>query len=67
MFESGTTNEARWPRITATILLTPVPMLLALAGSPWAAATPLAMLAFLASLAWMSLRVSREKMQERTT
>jgi hypothetical protein len=65
MFESGTTNEARWPRITATILLTPVPMLLALAGSPWAAATPLAMLAFLASLAWMSLRVSREKMQER--
>jgi glycosyl transferase family 87 len=65
MFESGTTNEARWPRITATILLTPVPMLLALAGSPWAAATPLAMLAFLASLAWISLRVSPEKMQER--
>jgi hypothetical protein len=50
IFESG----ARGPRVTATILLTPVPMLLSLAGSPWAAATPLALLAFLASLAWMN-------------
>jgi hypothetical protein len=50
MFESRT----RCPRITAAILLTPVPLLLGLAGSPWAAATPLALLAFLASLAWMS-------------
>ena len=41
-------------RITAAALLTPVPILLALARSPWAAATPLALLAFLASLAWMS-------------
>ena len=50
MFE----GHSRGPRITAAILLTPVPMLLGLAGSPWAAATPLALLAFLASLAWMS-------------
>jgi glycosyl transferase family 87 len=49
MFESGT----RLPRITATVLLTPVPFLLSLAGSPWAAAAPLALLAFLASLAGM--------------
>lgn len=50
MFESGSNRGARWPRITATILLTPLPILLGLAGSPWAAATPLALLAFLASL-----------------
>ena len=50
MFESS----ARPARITAAILLTPVPMLLGLAGSPWAAAAPLALVAFLASLAWMS-------------
>jgi Glycosyltransferase family 87 len=55
MFE----GDARWPRITAAILFTPVPMLLGIAGSPWAAATPLAMLAFLVSLAWMSPWVSR--------
>lgn len=53
VFESG---GARGPRITATVLLTPVPMLLGLAGSPWAAATPLALLAFLASLASMPPR-----------
>ena len=51
MFESGNTAV---PASAAAILLTPVPMLLSLAGSPWAAATPLALLAFLASLAWMS-------------
>jgi len=50
VFESG----ARPPRITATVLLTPIPLMLGLAGSPWAAATPLALLAFLASLAWMT-------------
>jgi hypothetical protein len=50
MFEGG----SRWPRIAAAVLLTPIPMLLGLAGSPWAAATPLALLAFLLSLAWMS-------------
>lgn len=50
MFESC----ARWPRIMAATLLTPIPFLLGLAGSPWAAATPLALLTFLASLSWMS-------------
>ena len=54
MFESRKQSGSQAPRITAAILLTPVPMLLGLAGSPWAAATPLALLAFLASLAWMS-------------
>lgn len=53
VFESGTQREARWPRITATVLLTPLPLLLGLAGAPWSAATPLALLAFLASLAYM--------------
>ena len=48
MFESG----ERVPRIAATVLLTPIPFLLALGGSPWAAATPVALLAFLGSLAW---------------
>jgi Glycosyltransferase family 87 len=52
MFES----RERAPRITATVLLTPIPFLLDLAGSPWAAAAPLALLAFLISLAWMSPR-----------
>jgi hypothetical protein len=64
MFESRGQSGAQGPRITATVLLTPVPMLLSLAGSPWAAATPLALLAFLASLAWMTLRVSQETTQE---
>jgi hypothetical protein len=50
MFEGG----VRWPRITAAVLLTPIPMLLGLAGAPWAAATPIALLAFLVSLAWLS-------------
>lgn len=54
MFESGKQSRSQGPRVTAAVLLTPVPMLLGLAGSPWAAATPLALLAFLASLAWMS-------------
>jgi hypothetical protein len=61
MFESNT----RGPRIMATVLITPIPMLLALAGSPWSAAAPLALLAFLASLAWMSRPVTPEKTQER--
>lgn len=52
MFESG----ARGPRIAATVLLTPIPFLLGLAGSPWAAAAPLAIVAFLASLAWSNPR-----------
>jgi len=58
MFEGG----MRWPRITAAVLLTPIPMLLGLAGSPWAAATPLALLAFLVSLAWM--RTTQETIKE---
>jgi hypothetical protein len=60
MFESC----ARWPRIMAAVLLTPIPFLLGLAGSPWAAATPLALLAFLASLAWMSSRPWFTRAQE---
>jgi Glycosyltransferase family 87 len=51
IFESG---ARRLPKVTALIVLTPVPLLLGLAGSPWAAATPLALLAFLGSLAWTS-------------
>ena len=51
IFESG---AGRAPRVAALIVLMPVPMLLSLAGSPWAAATPLALLAFLGSLAWTS-------------
>lgn len=54
MFESGTQPGARRARIAATVLLTPIPFLVGLAGSPWAGATPLALLAFLASLAGMS-------------
>jgi len=46
------------------VLLTPIPMLLSLAGSPWASATPLALLAFLASLAWMSRSSTFEMTQE---
>lgn len=61
IFESHT----RWPRILAALLITPIPMLLALAGSPWSAAAPLALLAFLASLAWMSRPGTTENMQER--
>lgn len=57
VFEGG----ARGPRITATVLLTPLPILLGLAGSPWAAAAPLALLAFLASLAYMSPRPWQEQ------
>jgi hypothetical protein len=61
MFESN----ARGLRIMATVLITPIPMLLALAGSPWSAAAPLALLAFLASLAWMSRPVAPEITQEK--
>jgi hypothetical protein len=62
MFESCRQSAAQAPRITAAVLLTPVPMLLGLAGSPWAAATPLALLMFLASLAWM--RTTQETPRE---
>jgi hypothetical protein len=49
-------TRMKWPRIAATVFLTPLPLLLGLAGPPWSAATPLALLAFLLSLAWMSPR-----------
>ena len=64
MFESVTQSGSQGPRIAAAVLLTPVPMLLDLAGSPWAAATPLALLAFLASLAWMSRAATLNTTQE---
>jgi hypothetical protein len=56
MFEGGEQSAAWWPRVTAAVLLTPIPMLLGLAGSPWAAAAPLALLAFLISLSGMSFK-----------
>lgn len=65
MFESG----LKGPRIAATVLLTPLPLLLGLAGAPWAAATPLALLAFLSSLAFLvpwRWRVEQPILQEGT-
>jgi len=53
VFESGFESGYKRVRIAATVLLTPLPLLLGLAGAPWAAATPLALLVFLASLAFM--------------
>ena len=41
----------KWTRIAATLATTPIPFLMTLAGSPWAAATPLVFLFFLANLA----------------
>ena len=41
----------KWTRISATLVTTPIPYLMTLAGSPWAAATPLALLVFLSTLA----------------
>src|SRR5205085_11602671 len=38
-------------RATATALATPIPFMLTLAGSPWAATAPLVILLFLSSLA----------------
>jgi hypothetical protein len=61
IFESGKHPGSKGPRIAATVLLTPIPMLLNLAGSPMAAATALALFAFLASLAWMNRSVALEK------
>jgi hypothetical protein len=54
LFESGREPGARSARVTATILFTPLPLMLGLAGSPWSAAEPLALTAFLVSLALMS-------------
>ena len=41
-------------RIAATVLLTPLPFFMSLAGSPWAAVSTLALLAFLMTLASLS-------------
>jgi hypothetical protein len=40
----------KWKRIAATLICTPIPFLMNLAGTPWAAATPIALLLFLVSL-----------------
>ena len=63
IFESSEHPGSKGPRITATALFTPIPMLLNLAGSPLAAATALALFAFLASLAWTSRSISLETTQ----
>ncbi len=41
----------KWKRIAALLICTPLPFLMTLAGSPWAAATPLALLLFLVCVA----------------
>jgi glycosyl transferase family 87 len=40
----------KWTRLAALLSCTPLPFLMTLAGSPWAAATPLALLLLLAAL-----------------
>jgi alpha-1,2-mannosyltransferase len=40
----------KWKRIAATLICTPIPFLMNLAGPPWAATTPIALLLFLISL-----------------
>ena len=42
----------KWTRIAATLVATPLPYLMTLAGSPWAAATPIALLLWLALLSF---------------
>jgi hypothetical protein len=56
IFESGGESGAREARITATVVLTPLPLMLGMAGSPFAGTEPLALLAFLTSLAYMGPR-----------
>jgi hypothetical protein len=43
-------SAAKWTRIAALLISTPIPFLMNLAGTPWAAATPVALLLFLVSL-----------------
>jgi hypothetical protein len=43
-------SAAKWTRIAALLICTPIPFLMNLAGTPWAAATPVALLLFLVSL-----------------
>ena len=40
----------KWPRIAATMAAIPIPYLMTLAGKPWASATPIVYLLFLAAL-----------------
>ena len=40
----------KWTRIAALLVCTPIPFLMNLAGTPWAAATPIALLLFLITL-----------------
>lgn len=42
----------KWTRIAATLVTTPIPFLMTLAGSPWAAASPLALLLFLGNVSF---------------
>lgn len=51
-------SASKWTRIAATLLCTPIPFLMNLAGSPWAAATPIALLLFLVSLNWKTSQQS---------
>ena len=46
----------KWTRIVATLVCCPLPYLMTLAGSPWAATTPVALLLFLACLAFRKSR-----------
>jgi hypothetical protein len=43
-------SAAKWTRIAALLICTPIPFLMNLGGTPWAAATPVALLLFLVSL-----------------
>jgi alpha-1,2-mannosyltransferase len=43
-------SAVKWTRIAALLICTPIPFLMNLAGTPWAAATPVALLLFLVSL-----------------
>jgi hypothetical protein len=43
-------SPGKWTRLAALLVCTPIPFLMNLAGTPWAAATPIALLLFLLSL-----------------
>ena len=43
-------SAVKWTRIAALLICTPIPFLMNLAGTPWAGATPVALLLFLLSL-----------------
>ena len=45
-------SPSKWTRLAATLICTPIPFLMNLAGTPWAAATPIALLLFLLSLSF---------------